>query len=90
MLGVLAHDRCFEADMNDKRVLREVRALRQLREENSRLKRLVADCSATPISQACRSPASHQCWPVGVYSNPPSGLDREADVLEFLAAHPLP
>lgn len=50
----------------------------------------VGDCNTAPLSDACRSLVNHLRWPDGVYGNPPSGTDREVDMLRFLAAHALP
>lgn len=47
----------------------------------------VGDCSTAPLSDACRSLVNHLRWPDGAYNNPPSGTDREVDMLQFLAAH---
>ncbi|MBI5552852.1 MAG: hypothetical protein HY911_15185 [Desulfobacterales bacterium] len=48
----------------------------------------VGDCSTAPLSDACESLVNHLRWPDGVYNNPPSGTDREVDMLQFLADHP--
>ncbi len=48
----------------------------------------VGNCSTAPLSDGCRSLVNHLRWPDGVYNNPPSGTDREVDMLQFLAAHP--
>ncbi len=51
----------------------------------------VGDCSTAPYSDGCLSLVNHLRWPDGVYDNQPTdGVDREVDMLQFLAAHPLP
>lgn len=50
----------------------------------------VGDCNTAPLSDACRSLVNHLRWPDGVYNNPPSGADRETDMLQFFAAHARP
>lgn len=49
----------------------------------------VGDCITAPLSDACLSLVNHLRWPDGVYDNPPDGVDREVDMLQFLADHPL-
>ena len=50
----------------------------------------VGDCSTAPLSDACLSLVNHLRWPDSVYNRPPNGIDREVDMLEFLATHPRP
>jgi len=48
------------------------------------------NCTAAPSAKGCLSLVNHLRWPDGNYNNPPQGLDREMDMLEFLKRHPLP
>lgn len=45
---------------------------------------------AIPSSHGCLALVNHLRWPDGAYNNPPTGTDRETDMLQFLASRPLP
>lgn len=51
----------------------------------------VGDCATAPLGDTCLSIVNHARWPDGAYNNVPLvGVDRENDLLQFLADNPLP